>query len=389
MRLLPIFIWLITMTLNAQNLEVEGSAKVSDMVKDNTADSVVVRLSGGTLGVRDASSLVEYQVLSLSNDTLYLSNGGFVKLTNADWHSLNDTTHTTNSVEVNNRLTVRDTAYQSNMYSVKFDGMNDYVHLSENLSFGPTDGVSISLWVKDEFDNSHEVFIGMNHTLDANNKVRYNLAKLGGQIRFFFEGLNFVTNPIQQTVLYAYNQGDIQNKWIHLVGTVNNDSVSLYLNGKLVASQTFSGTIQHELPASTYKTLGAESNLGLAFSNANLDEVSIWNICLDSNAVKQIYSYQPDVDAEGLVAYWNFEEDSGVITEDQTSNNFDATLENGTMWSNDTYLDHQLDPLFKVEGGDIGISSPNNGIILTAPDGGKWRVRVDNGGTLNIEQIPD
>ncbi|MBK8504191.1 MAG: hypothetical protein IPL46_19475 [Saprospiraceae bacterium] len=79
----------------------EGSSKVSELIKDNAADSVVVRLPDGTLGVRDASSLVEYQILSSSNDTLYLTNGGFVRLTNADWHSMNDTTHTKNIVGVN------------------------------------------------------------------------------------------------------------------------------------------------------------------------------------------------------------------------------------------------------------------------------------------------
>ncbi len=44
--------------LNAQNaLEVDGKAKISVMEKDNNADSVVVRLNDGTLGVRDVSTL--------------------------------------------------------------------------------------------------------------------------------------------------------------------------------------------------------------------------------------------------------------------------------------------------------------------------------------------
>ncbi len=41
----------------AQNLEVEGKAKITQMDKDNTADSVVVRLADGTLAIRDVSSL--------------------------------------------------------------------------------------------------------------------------------------------------------------------------------------------------------------------------------------------------------------------------------------------------------------------------------------------
>ncbi len=66
--------------LSAQDLDVVGKAKIGTMVEDNSSDSVVVRQSDGTLAVRGASTLSELQVLSISKDTLYLSNGGFVKL---------------------------------------------------------------------------------------------------------------------------------------------------------------------------------------------------------------------------------------------------------------------------------------------------------------------
>ncbi|MBK8504901.1 MAG: BspA family leucine-rich repeat surface protein [Saprospiraceae bacterium] len=72
---------LTTQILQAQNnLEVEGKMKIGDTPKDNTADSILVRLEDGTLGIRDVSSLIQYQVLSISNDSIFLSNGGFIKL---------------------------------------------------------------------------------------------------------------------------------------------------------------------------------------------------------------------------------------------------------------------------------------------------------------------
>lgn len=72
-------LFLYTLT-NGQNLEVEGNARITEMGKDNSADSVVVSLSDGTLAIRDVSTLTQYQVLSISNDTIFLSDGGFVKL---------------------------------------------------------------------------------------------------------------------------------------------------------------------------------------------------------------------------------------------------------------------------------------------------------------------
>ena len=50
-------ILLFSIVMPAQHLEVIGKAKVTDMDKDNTADSVVVRLADGTLGVRDKLTL--------------------------------------------------------------------------------------------------------------------------------------------------------------------------------------------------------------------------------------------------------------------------------------------------------------------------------------------
>ncbi len=48
--------------LQAQNLEVEGKARITEMDKVNTADSVVVRLEDGTLALRDVSTLSSFGV---------------------------------------------------------------------------------------------------------------------------------------------------------------------------------------------------------------------------------------------------------------------------------------------------------------------------------------
>ncbi len=57
----------------AQELDVDGHARVTGMNQVNTADSVVVWLEDGTMAYRDVSSLIELSV-SLTGDTLYLGN---------------------------------------------------------------------------------------------------------------------------------------------------------------------------------------------------------------------------------------------------------------------------------------------------------------------------
>ena len=49
----------LTIGINAQDLDVDGSARITEMTKDNTADSLVVRLADGTLGIRDVSSIID------------------------------------------------------------------------------------------------------------------------------------------------------------------------------------------------------------------------------------------------------------------------------------------------------------------------------------------
>ena len=66
--------------ISAQDLEISGKVNIGTMIEDNEADSVVVRQSDGTLGLRGVSTLGELQILSISNDTIYLTGGGYVRL---------------------------------------------------------------------------------------------------------------------------------------------------------------------------------------------------------------------------------------------------------------------------------------------------------------------
>lgn len=64
----------------AQTLDVEGDLKIHSLPYDNSADSLIVKRQDGTLGVIDKMSVQEFQILTRSNDTLFLTNGGFVVL---------------------------------------------------------------------------------------------------------------------------------------------------------------------------------------------------------------------------------------------------------------------------------------------------------------------
>ena len=58
-------------TLFSQNLEVEGTVKVTDLEKTNTSDSIVVWLQDSTLGMREAATLNK-QLVDSDGDTRIL-----------------------------------------------------------------------------------------------------------------------------------------------------------------------------------------------------------------------------------------------------------------------------------------------------------------------------
>ena len=60
--------------------EFAGKVKIGQVDTVNTENSIVVRLPDGTLGERLAQTLTIHQLISISNDTIFLQNGGYIKL---------------------------------------------------------------------------------------------------------------------------------------------------------------------------------------------------------------------------------------------------------------------------------------------------------------------
>lgn len=113
-----ISIVLCTLPINglSQHLDVDGKIRISQLEKDNTADSVVVPLPDGTLGIRDISSLTEYQILSRNGDSIFLTNGGFVVLPDPD---------STNEIQEFSVSSAGDTLYLSKSNWVIIPGLSD------------------------------------------------------------------------------------------------------------------------------------------------------------------------------------------------------------------------------------------------------------------------
>ncbi len=84
----------------SQDLDVAGKIRIGDLGKDSSLN-VVVWKEDSTLAYRYMGWPMEYQVLSISSDTLFLTNGGFVKLPNfSGWIISDDSLSTSKRVGI-------------------------------------------------------------------------------------------------------------------------------------------------------------------------------------------------------------------------------------------------------------------------------------------------
>jgi len=72
-------------TTNSQELmEIDGNIRLKNIENNNVENNILVIQPDGVLAKRDISTIQNNQSLSISNDTIFLTSGGFVKLPQLD-----------------------------------------------------------------------------------------------------------------------------------------------------------------------------------------------------------------------------------------------------------------------------------------------------------------
>ena len=172
----------------------------------------------------------------------------------------------------------------SNTKSVDFDGVDDYVSITNTMT--STTG-SYSLWVKPDLTNdrwviasdanSHRTFVGV-RTL-SNGKVRAQV-NLSGSEKWKLETDNSVLNS---------------SSWTHIVLTHNATEAKLYIDGSAVA-QTFVSSADKTAwwndfsPTTTRIGAWIISGYSNMYWNGVADEVAIWLSELSASDITAIYS---------------------------------------------------------------------------------------------------
>jgi len=205
-------------------------------------------------------------------------------------------------------------------YALDFDGVNDYVEISDNDVLDITGSMTVEAWV------NYKVLSG-GHYYRIVSKGEYNDGWIFGTTYAY--AIDFTFNTTQT----AYAQTPLQpGKWYHIAAVIDNSAkkIYLYLNGSLdnLSGYPFTGN----LPSTSHSLKIGKSNAGY-YCCAYVDEVRIWNYARTQSQIQEYMHKTLNGNESGLVAYYKMSDGSGTTLTDNSSYSNDGTLTN--MDSND------------------------------------------------------
>ena len=202
----------------------------------------------------------------------------------------------------------------SNISSLSFDGVDDYLNVGNALNLGINS--TISMWIKRGRVTTAEVFLSEDSYsfdylmyVESNQKI---YIRIGGVVKEF--GSAAVVSIMNDTI-----------NWINIVIVRSGDSIELFLNGNSMGSNIGYGTLVN----TRFDAIGAKFN-GTFPTLGNIDEVCAFNRVATASEIVTL-STAPTVDLTSLnpiAWYRNGDGDTYPTITDNGSGGNNGTMTN-------------------------------------------------------------
>ena len=217
-------------------------------------------------------------------------------------------------------------------YSLSFDGVDDYVDLSP-INLSSSDQMTLMCWINpDDLTSESENTIIRQDWGEPNWLLQ--ISDYGTNINFNVEEINGDNFGIDYTITPSM----LENSWHHATGVYDGGNLKIYIDGNLVASQSFSGgnIAFGGNDQSTYLNIGSHPfpNYDIESFDGFIDEVSIWSVALSEEQIQSYMTMQPTGIETGLAGYWKFNAGEGETLYDHSGNQNHGAI-NGATWSED------------------------------------------------------
>jgi hypothetical protein len=197
-----------------------------------------------------------------------------------------------------------------------FDGINDHLSISNDVSFNPsaTSSITLEAWIKPDLTKSFNTILSKGHGA-------------GGQTTYIFDTYNF--NNVGFFLGSSSGGGEwfyadsilTPNVWVNLAVTYDHISskVSFYYNGDFVKEHQVSFTpYSLDMNPTDIGRQGYACNCN--FFRGKMDEVRIWKIARTGEEIKRDLEIELKGTEPDLLAYYNFNQ--GVPNADNTGLSF-------------------------------------------------------------------
>lgn len=204
----------------------------------------------------------------------------------------------------------------SNVKSLDFDGVDDYVAISSSSGLAFTGDFSLVAWIKADSIGSNMYVVDTSTSATTGNGYSFRVLTTG-KVRFwsYSASHNLIDSA---TTLSA-------GTWYHIAVVHNSTQNKIYINGSLDATQNW--TTGHNTSNTANLRIGSSQILGGAF-NGHIDEVAFFNSDQSSN-IATIYNSGSPADLTSLSPVSWFRNGDGDTFPTLTDNGSGSN--NGTM----------------------------------------------------------
>jgi len=192
----------------------------------------------------------------------------------------------------------------TNTKSLEFDGVDDYVSISNSPTLDITGNGSISFWINaTTLANYTGIVSKVKYTSGVVSNAQYHIETLSSGVRCVITGTDLKIGSEDVGTVPTITTG----VWEHYVLTWDGSDLTLYKNGVFAASKT-----QVSNPSTNTDPVLIGYRNGFNFFDGKMDEVAIFNTVLSAGDVTAMYNSGTPTDLTSLspVAWYRMGENS-------------------------------------------------------------------------------
>jgi len=305
-----------------------------------TSGELYIKVGNASIQTTTSSGVQTFDFVASNTDALIFYGGafrGYLEDVSVKEVGLSTTGH------VEGQETIFQPAFVRQSRKIAFDGVDDYVSISDNasLDFGSSDDFSINIWAN--LANDHVInyasFVKKASERQYNTFTGYNLALFGSGIT---QGASYIKAYISDgsTKVSADATQTLSNYsgWNMITMVVNrsNDILYLYINGMLEDSSDISAV--GDLSNGNNLEFGRDNK----YERGTLDEVAILDEALTLSQIQELYNNGVPFDlvnnsltsSPTLNGYWR----NNVLHTDGTWKDLSTNSNNGTLSGGSTVI---------------------------------------------------